>query len=64
MLEYVIFVSDILPPPDLNVTVGVFIVSLAVKVRVTILPTFASVVDVRLFEIILTLLKVGSVILL
>ena len=46
--------------PALNVTTGVCKFSLAVKVSVISFPTFASVL-VELFEAILTLLSVGTV---
>ena len=46
--------------PDWNVTTGVAIVSLAVNISVTTLPTTAASVDVELFDAILTLLNVGA----
>ena len=60
VFTYVTDVSVIAAPPDLKVTTGVDIVSLAVNVSVTLLPTAASV-DVELFDAILTLLNVGAV---
>ena len=58
---YVTEVSVIAAPPDLNVTTGVPIVSLAVSVRVITSPSFATVV-MALFETMLTLLSVGVVV--
>ena len=60
VLLYVIDVSAIAALPHWNVTVGVVIVSLAVKVSVTTSPAFANVV-VELLDAILTLLNVGTV---
>ena len=57
---YVTEVSVIAAPPDLNVTTGVLIVSLAVSVRVTTSPLFATEV-MALFVTMLTLLRVGVV---
>ena len=56
---YVTEVSVIAAPPDLNVTLGVDIASLAVSVRVTTSPIFATEV-IELFEAILTGLSVGG----
>ena len=52
--------SVIAAPPDSNVTVGVDIASLAVSVRVTISPSFATDV-MALFVAMLTELSVGMV---
>ena len=60
VFTYVTDVSVIATPPDLKVTTGVDIVSLAVNESVTLSPTAASV-DVELFDAILTLLNVGAV---
>ena len=57
---YVMEVSAIAAPPDSNVTVGVDIASLAVNVRVTTSPSFATEV-IALFEAMLTELSVGAV---
>ena len=48
-------------PPDLNVATGVLIVSLAVSVRVTVSPLFATDV-MALFVTMLTELSVGAVV--
>ena len=56
---YVTEVSLISSPPDLNVTTGVPIVSLAVNERVTTLSTLAKVV-VELSDAMLTELSVGT----
>ena len=48
-------------PPDLKVTTGVLIISLAVIVKVTTLPTPATVL-LALLEAILTALTVGAVV--
>jgi hypothetical protein len=53
-------VSVIAAPPDLNVTVGVDIASLAVSVRVTTSPSFATEV-MALLVTMLTELSVGAV---
>ena len=47
-------------PPDLNITTGVLIVSLAVSVRVITSPSFATDV-IALFVAMLTELRVGAV---
>ena len=47
-------------PPDLNVTTGVLIVSLAVSVRVITSPSFATDV-IALFVAMLTELECGAV---
>ena len=60
VFTYVTDVSVIAAPPERKVTIGVDIVSLAVNESVTLSPTAASV-DVELFEAILTLLNVGTV---
>ena len=60
VFTYVTDVSVIAAPPETKVTTGVDIVSLAVNVSVTLSPTAASV-DVELFDAILTLLNVGTV---
>ena len=52
--------SVIAAPPDWKVTVGVPIVSLAVRVKVTISPAAANV-DVALLETIPTAVNVGAV---
>jgi hypothetical protein len=54
-------VSVIAAPPDLKVTVGVDIASLAVRVRVTTSPSFATEV-MALFVAMLTELRVGAVV--
>ena len=61
VFTYVIEVFVIAALPDWNVTTGVAIVSLAVNISVTTLPTTAASVDVELFDAILTLLNVGAV---
>jgi hypothetical protein len=48
-------------PPDLNITTGVLIVSLAVSVRVITSPSFATDV-IALFVAMLTELSVGAVV--
>ena len=58
---YVTEVSVIAAPPDLNVTVGVDIASLAVSVRVTTSPSFATEV-MALLVTMLTELRVGAVV--
>jgi hypothetical protein len=60
VFTYVTDVSVIAAPPETKVTTVVDIVSLAVNESVTLSPTAASV-DVELFEAILTLLNVGTV---
>jgi len=60
VFTYVTDVYVIAAPPETKVTTGVDIVSLAVNVSVTLLPTAASV-DVELFDAIPTLLNVGTV---
>ena len=54
-------VSVIAAPPDRNVTVGVWIVSLAVQDNVISLPTFAVVLSALSADIIETLDNVGAV---
>jgi hypothetical protein len=61
VFTYVKDVSVIAAPPERKVTTGVDIVSLAVNESVTLSPTAASV-DVELFDAILTLLNVGTVV--
>ena len=58
---YVTEVSVMAASPDLNITTGGLIASLAVSVRVTTSQTFATVV-MALFETMLTLLSVGAVV--
>ena len=53
--------SVIAAPPDLKVTTGVLIASLAVSVRVTTSPSFATDV-MALFVTMLTELSVGAVV--
>lgn len=47
-------------PPEVKTTVGVEIVSFEVKVRVTLSPVLAKVVD-ELFEVIVTDVRIGAV---